>query len=55
MGLLQHTATLLGSSGQWDSFSSLPHCWEQRVVGPLQYTTSLPSEQWLVGSLPSVD
>ena len=24
--LLQYTATLLGSSGQWISFSTMPHC-----------------------------
>ena len=57
LGLLEGTATLLGSSGQWVSFSALPHCWravsnrspsvhshaaqEQLIVGLLMCTATL--------------
>ena len=58
MELLQHTASLPGGSGQWNSCNTLPHCleavgsgtpathcltaWRQQAVELLQHTASLP-------------
>ena len=48
-GLLPHAATLLGSSGQWDSFGIPPHC--RGAVGsvtPVAHSDTL-EEHWAVG------
>ena len=50
VGFLQ--CTLMGSNGQWDSFSVLPH-WGQWVEGLLQHTTTLlgSTGQWISFSI----
>ena len=47
--LLQCTATLLGSTRQWDSFSSLPQCWEQCAMGLLECTGLLYYNATMLG------
>ena len=44
MALLQHSASLPGGSGQWNSYNALHHCLGAvgRAVGFLQCTASLP-------------
>ena len=54
VGLLQCTATLLGSSEHWDSFIALPHCGGAPGGGtaPVHYCHTA-REQWVVGLLQS--
>ena len=51
MGLLHDTVTLLGSSGQWDSFKVPPHCWGAVGSGTPSVHCHAVGEQWLVGLL----
>ena len=49
MGLLQCTTTLLGSNGQWDSFTTPPHCWGVAGSGTPSIHRHIAGEQWAVG------
>ena len=51
MDMLQYTATVLGGSGQWVSFSTQPPCWGAVGSGSPSAYYYTNGEQWAVHRL----